>query len=188
MKSFIIMFTEEATKVEMDGYKRKIRESGGSIKYEYDSIKGVAVIMPDDYVQTFANDPIVDVIGICHASDLTSQPLDSRKFRMADKVPLSEPHPPTSRGIEAFNEVLPKIKQAVVSSRRDWNKHEPRMWARASGLDDNELTGFVIEDDLIEVRAGSTSYGMIVFGKIRIPGIKDEEGEGFIHVRYVSVA
>ncbi|CAE6408654.1 unnamed protein product [Rhizoctonia solani] len=62
MKSYIIMFTEEATKEEMDGYKRRIRESGGSVKYEYDSIKGVAVSMPDDYVQTFANDPIVDVM------------------------------------------------------------------------------------------------------------------------------
>ncbi|CAE6455681.1 unnamed protein product [Rhizoctonia solani] len=102
---------------------------------------------------------------------------------MADTVALSEPHPPTSRAIEAFNQVLPKIKQAITNSRRDWNLHEPRMWMRAGSLSDNELTSFVIEDDLVEVRAGSTSYGTIVFGKIRIPGIKDEEGEGFIHVR-----
>ncbi|KAJ1311275.1 hypothetical protein OPQ81_009773 [Rhizoctonia solani] len=102
---------------------------------------------------------------------------------MADNVALSEPHPPTERAIEAFNQVLPKIKLAVISSRHDWNNHEPRMWARASNLSDNELTGFVIKDDLVEIRAGSTSYGTIVFGKIRIPGIEDEEGEGFIHVR-----
>ncbi|CUA76858.1 hypothetical protein RSOLAG22IIIB_02334 [Rhizoctonia solani] len=102
---------------------------------------------------------------------------------MAENVPLNEPHPPNSRGIEAFNEVLPKIKQAVISSRRDWNKHEPRMWARAGNLSDDALTSFVIEDDLVEVRVGSTSYGTIIFGKIRIPGINDEEGEGFIHVR-----
>ncbi|CEL57871.1 hypothetical protein RSOLAG1IB_02615 [Rhizoctonia solani AG-1 IB] len=107
----------------------------------------------------------------------------SLQTRMADTVNLSEPHPPTGRGLEAFNEVLPKIKQAVISSRRDWDNHEPRMWARASGLSDEQLTSFVIEDDLVEVRAGSTSYGTIVFGKIRIPGLKDEEGEGFIHVR-----
>jgi hypothetical protein len=35
------------------------------------------------------------------------------------------------------------------------------MWARASGLSDEQLTSFVIEDDLVEVRAGSTSYGTI---------------------------
>jgi hypothetical protein len=35
------------------------------------------------------------------------------------------------------------------------------MWARASSLDDDALTSFVIEDDLVEVRAGSTAYGTI---------------------------
>ncbi|KAH7344844.1 hypothetical protein B0J17DRAFT_624129 [Rhizoctonia solani] len=179
MKDYIVMFTESATKEEMESYKHKVQESGGSIKYEYDIIKGIAVSMPDNYVQSFSSDPI-------HLSCLKSnslQLLHDRGFRMSDTVALSEPHPPTSRAIEAFNQVLPKIKLAVTSSRRDWNLHEPRMWARASGLSDNELTKFVIEDDLIEVRAGSTAYGTIVLGKIRISGIKDEEGEGFIHVR-----
>lgn len=77
------------------------------------------------------------------------------------------------------------------------------MWARASSLSDDQLTSFVIQDDLVETRAGSTSYGTIgefysnsidrphldycpVFGRIRIPELKDEEGEGFIHVRYVA--
>ncbi|ELU41821.1 hypothetical protein AG1IA_04141 [Rhizoctonia solani AG-1 IA] len=102
--------------------------------------------------------------------------------RLADTVNLNEPHPPTERALEAFNQVLPKIKLAIISSRRDWDKHEPRMWARANHLRDEELTSFVIENDLVEVRAGATSYGTIVFGKIRIPGIEDEEGQGFIHV------
>lgn len=57
------------------------------------------------------------------------------------------------------------------------------MWARARGLDDDALTSFVIEKDLVEVRAGSTAYGTIIFGKLRIPAISDSEGEGFIHVR-----
>ncbi|KAB5594044.1 hypothetical protein CTheo_2513 [Ceratobasidium theobromae] len=100
-----------------------------------------------------------------------------------DTVVLSEPHEPKQRAKEAFNEVLPQIKLAVTSSRRDWDKHEPRMWKRANELDDDTLTNFVIENDLIEVRAGATSYGTIIFGKIRIPDINDEEGEGFIHVR-----
>lgn len=29
---------------------------------------------------------------------------------------------------------------------------------------------------------------MIVFGKIRIPGVHDEKGEGFVHVRYVELS
>ncbi|CAE6464893.1 unnamed protein product [Rhizoctonia solani] len=163
MKSYIVMFTPDASKDQMENYKHKVQESGGSVKYEYDIIKGMAVSMPDSHVQLFSSDPIVSTI--------------------ADTVSLSEPHPPTGRGLEAFNEVLPKIKLAVINSRRDWDNHEPRMWARANSLSDEQLTSFVIENDLVEVRAGSTSYGTIVFGKIRIPGLKDEEGEGFIHVR-----
>ncbi|KAF8609537.1 hypothetical protein BDV93DRAFT_485184 [Ceratobasidium sp. AG-I] len=100
-----------------------------------------------------------------------------------DTVTLNPPHPPQQRAIEAFNEVLPKIKLAIISSRLDWNNHEPRMWSRASGLDDAALMNFVIEDDLVEVRAAGTAYGTIIFGKIRIPAINDSEGEGFVHVR-----
>lgn len=58
------------------------------------------------------------------------------------------------------------------------------MWARASKVSDAELTNFTIKDDLVEVRAGVTSYGTIVFGKIRIPALTTEaDGEGFVHVR-----
>ncbi|KAG8721608.1 hypothetical protein FRC08_011798 [Ceratobasidium sp. 394] len=101
----------------------------------------------------------------------------------AETVVLNPPHPPQERAIEAFNEVLPKIKLAIISSRHDWDNHEPRMWSRASGLTDPELSNFVIENDLVEVRAGATSYGTIILGKIRIPAINDSEGEGFVHVR-----
>jgi len=85
--------------------------------------------------------------------------------------------------IEAFQAVESKIKHAVVKSRRDWDKHEPRMWSRAAGITDEELTAFDVADDLVEVRSGPTSYGTIIFGKIRIPAIRDEEGAGYIHVR-----
>lgn len=99
-----------------------------------------------------------------------------------DTVTLNPPHPPQPRAIEAFKEgkaitaarqvydnfqplgtssVLPKIQLAIISSRRDWNNHEPRMWSRASGLDDAVLTSFEIENDLVEVRAGGTAYGTI---------------------------
>ncbi|QRW19181.1 hypothetical protein RhiXN_00587 [Rhizoctonia solani] len=202
------MFTEAASKGDIENYKHRVQESGGSIKYHYDIIKGIAITMPDDHVQSFANDPIVSTMDASIYSEqitytnkralvlmtsyfwefviLSLPPLHNQHnfeftVRM-DTVNLNEPHPPTERALEAFNQVLPKIKLAIISSRRDWDKHEPRMWARANHLRDEELTSFVIENDLVEVRAGATSYGTIVFGKIRIPGIEDEEGQGFIHV------
>jgi len=58
------------------------------------------------------------------------------------------------------------------------------MWSRAFKASDAELVNFTIREDLVEVRAGSTSYGVIIFGKIRIPALTSEEaGEGFVHVR-----
>jgi len=59
------------------------------------------------------------------------------------------------------------------------------MWERAHGLSDHDLTDFDISEDLVLVRSGATSYGTIIFGKIRIPRIRKNEGdpEGFIHVR-----
>ena len=78
------------------------------------------------------------------------------------------------------------IKAEIIKSRHHWDKHEPKMWARASGLSDNELVDFSIQKDLVQVRSGGTSYGTIIFGKIRIPKIKDSEGEGFVHVRCVQ--
>ncbi|KAJ1311276.1 hypothetical protein OPQ81_009774 [Rhizoctonia solani] len=62
MKSYVVMFTESATKEEMENYKHRVQEMGGSIKYEYDLIKGMAVSMPDDHVQSFAADPIVSTM------------------------------------------------------------------------------------------------------------------------------
>jgi hypothetical protein len=58
------------------------------------------------------------------------------------------------------------------------------MWSRASKISDAKLVDFTIKDDLVEVRAGATTYGTIIFGKIRIPALTtEEEGEGFVHVR-----
>ena len=59
------------------------------------------------------------------------------------------------------------------------------MWARAAGLSDAELVGFDLQQDLVLCRSGPTSYGTIILGKIRVPAINDDEGEGFIHVRWV---
>lgn len=58
------------------------------------------------------------------------------------------------------------------------------MWSRAAGLTDAELVSFTVENDLVECRSAPTSYGTIILGKIRLPAVKDEEGAGFVHVRY----
>ncbi|KAL4080325.1 hypothetical protein V8B97DRAFT_1931668 [Scleroderma yunnanense] len=101
----------------------------------------------------------------------------------AEEVNLSPPHAPHERAVEAFNHVLDTIKHEVKKSRYDWNKHEPRMWDRAGGLSDHDLVNFRVEEDLVEIRTGTVSYGTLIFGKIRIPAVNDDLGEGFIHVR-----
>ncbi|KAJ3480332.1 hypothetical protein NLI96_g8430 [Meripilus lineatus] len=101
----------------------------------------------------------------------------------AEVVQLNPPHAPAENAIDAFNVVLHDIKSAIVKSRHHWDAHEPRMWSRASGISDNDLVKFTIENDLVQVRSGPTSYGTIIFGKIRLPAVNDEEGEGFVHVR-----
>jgi hypothetical protein len=98
-------------------------------------------------------------------------------------VDLNPPHRPHPNAIEAFNSLLHTIKTEIVKSRQHWDMHEPRMYARAASLSDHKLTTFTIEEDLVEVRSASTSYGTIIFGKLRIPLVKDDEGEGFIHIR-----
>jgi len=100
-----------------------------------------------------------------------------------DSISLNKSHPPGENAIGAFTVVLPIIKEEIIKSRREWDKHEPKMWSRAATISDLELTTFDLDKDLVEVRSASTSYGTIIFGKIRIPVIKDEKGDGFIHVR-----
>ncbi|KAF9070128.1 hypothetical protein BDP27DRAFT_1324344 [Rhodocollybia butyracea] len=101
----------------------------------------------------------------------------------SEEVFLNEPHPPHPNALEAFGHVLQTIKHNIIHSRHDWDKHEPKMWSRAAGVSDAELVDFKLEKDLITVRSAAVSYGTIILGKIRIPAINDEEGEGFIHVR-----
>ncbi|KAI7955912.1 hypothetical protein MJO29_007311 [Puccinia striiformis f. sp. tritici] len=60
---------------------------------------------------------------------------------------------------------------------------QPRMFSRAGSISDQDLGHFNINEDLTLIRAGMTSYGSVVFGKIRLPAVRDDEGEGFIHVR-----
>lgn len=103
----------------------------------------------------------------------------------AEEVNLNAPHAPHQNAIEAFHHVLHRIKHEIIQSRHHWDTHEPKMWSRATGLTDAELTTFTIEKDLVQVRSGVVSYGTIILGKIRIPAVKDELGGGYVHVRCV---
>ncbi|KDN42368.1 hypothetical protein RSAG8_06859, partial [Rhizoctonia solani AG-8 WAC10335] len=61
MKCYIVMFKESATKAGIDDYLNRVQESGGKIKYDYsDLMKAVAVWLPDDVVQSFADNLMVD--------------------------------------------------------------------------------------------------------------------------------
>lgn len=66
-------------------------------------------------------------------------------------------------------------------SRKDWDKHEPRMYESVSSVSDADLASFdVKKGDLVAVRAGTVSYGTIIFGKIRLP---KAGSDAYIHVR-----
>lgn len=108
------------------------------------------------------------------------------------------------------------IKHELIKLRHHWNKHEPRMFDRVKHLSDDVLTGWDLERDLVTVRSGPIAYGVILLGKasdtclfscpavcirlcpnplychassdsqIRIPGVQDARGEGFVHVRLVA--
>ncbi|KAF8520462.1 hypothetical protein BU17DRAFT_75686 [Hysterangium stoloniferum] len=100
-----------------------------------------------------------------------------------ESVVFNAAHAPHPNALAAFAAVLPQIKAAIVASREHWDKHEPAMWARAHALSNHQLTTFDLEEDLVVIRAGITTYGTILLGKLRIPAVQDAEGEGFVHVR-----
>ncbi|KAF7315439.1 hypothetical protein MIND_00058800 [Mycena indigotica] len=89
-----------------------------------------------------------------------------------DQLDLSPEHEPTAHGIEAFEKVEQEIKQAILASRRDWDKHEPKMWSLARDTSDQDLVAFTTKDDLVVIRSAVTSYGPIILGKIRIRAIQ----------------
>ncbi|KAH7888542.1 hypothetical protein F5I97DRAFT_2072292 [Phlebopus sp. FC_14] len=100
----------------------------------------------------------------------------------AEEVNLNAPHAPHDNAITAFKHVMPKIKDEIKKSLELW-KDTPKMWSRAEGLIENHQLFHFSEKDLVQVRSGVVSYGTIIFGKIRIPAVNDELGEGYIHVR-----
>ncbi|KIO20116.1 hypothetical protein M407DRAFT_245951 [Tulasnella calospora MUT 4182] len=99
-----------------------------------------------------------------------------------EQISFNEPHKPHPNSIEAFTIVSSDIVKAITRSRKDWDGHEPRMWSRASGISDDQLIDDIdLERDLVLVRSGETTYGVILLGKIKV-GTNDNE-DGFIHVR-----
>ena len=116
---------------------------------------------------------------------LTTKVSDTRAKASKEQLKFNEPHPPAKNALDAFSRVIRKTKEEIVKSRRHWDVHEPKMWSRASQLSDKELTSFDLERDLVLVSSAATTYGTIILGKIRIPGIRDVHGEGFVHVRCV---
>jgi len=101
----------------------------------------------------------------------------------AEELNFNDPHKPHPNAIQAFNHVLPTIKGEIIKSRHNWDKHEPKMWRRASGISDHALANFTIEEDLVLVRSATTSYGTIILGKICLSAVNDEQGKGYVHVR-----
>jgi hypothetical protein len=62
-----------------------------------------------------------------------------------DELKFNEPHAPKENALEAFGVVLDTIKSEIRKSRNDWDKHEPKMWSRASGVSDADLVSFTLE-------------------------------------------
>lgn len=100
-----------------------------------------------------------------------------------EQLKFNTPHSPAENALEAFSRVVHMIKREILKSRHHWDAHEPRMWSRAAHLSDHDLTGFDLGEDLVLVSSAISTYGTIILGKIRIPAVNDDQGEGFIHVR-----
>lgn len=79
----------------------------------------------------------------------------------AEVVTLNPPHKPHPNAIQAFDKILPTIKSEIIKSRHQWNKHEPKMWSRAQGISDQEITNFTIENELVLV-SGAVSVTLCV--------------------------
>ncbi len=73
-----------------------------------------------------------------------------------DQVDLNDMHPVTLRKSSSRRRCT-KSNTKVIKSRIDWDKHEPRMWSRASALSNEELAKFTMDEDLVEVRSGHSS-------------------------------
>lgn len=60
-------------------------------------------------------------------------------------------HPPQPNAFAAFAQVDSQIKKEWIKLRRHWDEHEPKMFAQAVHLSDNDLAGWKVERDLVSV-------------------------------------
>lgn len=60
-------------------------------------------------------------------------------------------------------------------------EHEKEYFAAVDNLSDGDLVAFGV-DDFREVRVAVSAYGIILFGKVRIPAMP-EDGPAYIHFR-----
>lgn len=102
----------------------------------------------------------------------------------AETCPLTPSHPPKPAALRSFTTILPEIKRQLIHLRHTHDKHEPQYFAAVSSLSDGDLTSFTPED-LVAVRVGSPAYGIILFGKVRIPKAEmPGGGKGYVFVRW----
>ncbi|KAK1757552.1 hypothetical protein QBC47DRAFT_376338 [Echria macrotheca] len=98
-----------------------------------------------------------------------------------DTVELGPPHEPKEESLNVFREIEHELKKRLVHTRHEHNKHEKEYFAAVDHLTDAELAGFGL-DDFREVRVAVSAYGIILFGKVRIPAMP-EDGPAYIHFR-----
>jgi hypothetical protein len=84
---------------------------------------------------------------------------------------LTDSHPPKPAAVKSFTAILPAIKRHLVHLRHTHDKHAPSYFSAVSSLSDADLVAFDASD-LVAVRAGRVGYGVIIFGKVRLPKSK----------------
>lgn len=99
----------------------------------------------------------------------------------AETVDLGPPHSPKEESINVFDEIEHELKKHLVHLRHQHDKHEPEYFQAVSHLSDAELASFSA-DDFREVRVAATAYGIILFGRIRLPAMPDD-GPCYVHFR-----
>jgi hypothetical protein len=99
----------------------------------------------------------------------------------ANTCELTPSHPPKAAALKSFKHLLPEIKHQLIHTRHDHDKHEPEYFSAVSSLSDAELASFD-ESDLVAVRAGRVAYGVIIFGKVKIPAAKGK----YVFVRWFA--
>ncbi|OAA59831.1 hypothetical protein SPI_06029 [Niveomyces insectorum RCEF 264] len=100
---------------------------------------------------------------------------------------LGPAHAPKPEAIHAFHEIEHELKKQLVHLRHEHNKHEPESFAAARHLSDAALVDFTAAD-FVAVRVATTAYGLILFGKLRIPALPTNANAGgpspaFVHFR-----